>query len=57
MARKSSLTNVLYRAARASATGRAARKGPEALAKREVRRKVYRSEGTATRKLLKIFGL
>lgn len=52
-----SLTDFLYRAARASATGRAARKGPAALAKRAVRRKVYRAEGTATRKLFKGFGL
>ena len=51
------MTDLLYRAARASATARAASKGPEALAKREVRRKVYRSEGKTTRKLLRIFGL
>lgn len=57
MAKKASLTDMLYRAARASATGRAASKGPEALAKREVRRKVYRSEGSATRRFLKMFGL
>ena len=57
MARKSSLTNLLYRAARASATGRAASKGPAALAKRQVRRAVYRSEGKETRRLFKMFGL
>lgn len=52
-----SLTDVLYRLARASATGRAARKGPAALAKRQVRRAVYRTEGKATRRLFKGFGL
>ena len=57
MARRSSLTNMLYKLARASATGRAASKGPEALAKREIRKKVYRSEGKATRRIFKIFGL
>lgn len=57
MARRSSLTNMLYKLARASATGRAASKGPEALAKREIRKKVYRSEGKATRRIFKSFGL
>ncbi len=57
MARKSTLTSLLYRMARASATGRAARRGPAALAKRQVRRRVYRAEGKATRKLFKGFGL
>jgi len=57
MARRSSLTNMLYKLARASATGRAASKGPEALAKRQIRRKVYRAEGKATRKFFKGFGL
>ncbi len=57
MARKSSLTNMLYKAARASATARAASKGPAALAKRQVRRAVYKSEGRETRRLFKKFGL
>ena len=57
MARKSSLTNVLYRMARASATARAASKGPEALAKREVRKEVYKAEGKSTRRFLRMFGL
>lgn len=57
MARRGGLTNTLYRLARASATGRAASRGPEALAKREVRRKVYRAEGKATRRFFKGFGL
>ena len=57
MARKSSLTNMLYGLARASATGRAASRGPAALAKRQVRRKVYRAEGRTTRRILRKFGL
>ena len=57
MARKTSLTDLLYRMARASATGRAARKGPESLAKREARREVYKAEGKSTRRFLRIFGL
>jgi hypothetical protein len=38
-----SLTSILYKAARMSATGRAARKGPTALSKRYVRKAVGRS--------------
>ncbi|HVA73879.1 MAG TPA: hypothetical protein VNF71_04890 [Acidimicrobiales bacterium] len=57
MARRSSLTNTLYRLARASATGRAASRGPASLAKRQVRRAVYRSEGKETRRFFKMFGL
>lgn len=38
-----SLTSMLFKAARLSATGRAARRGPNALAKRQVRRTVGRS--------------
>jgi hypothetical protein len=57
MARNSSLTNTLYRLARASATGRVASKGPASLARREVRRRVYRAEGTTTRRILRKFGL
>lgn len=57
MTRRGGLTDFLYRLARASATGRAASKGPAALAKRQVRRRVYRAEGKATRKLFKGFGL
>ena len=57
MARKNSLTNILYRMARASATGRAAKKGPAALANREIRREVYKAEGKSTRRFLKTFGL
>ena len=57
MARRSSLTNFLYALARASATGRAASKGPAALGKRYVRKAVYRREGTETRRIFKSFGL
>ena len=57
MAKRGSVTDLLYKLARASATGRAASKGPEALAEREIRRKVYRAEGKATRKIFKSFGL
>jgi hypothetical protein len=57
MTRKPSLTNDLYRAARLSSSVRAARKGPTAYAKHQVRRKVYRAEGVATRRWLRIFGL
>jgi hypothetical protein len=53
MARRSSLTNTLYRMARASATARAASRGPGALARRTVRRRVYRAEGKATRRFFK----
>ncbi len=52
-----SLTNDLYRLARLSADGRAIRKGPAAVGKRIVRRKVYRSEGMATRRALRKVGL
>jgi hypothetical protein len=55
--RKTSFTDFLYALARASATARAASKGPAALAKRQVRRRVYRAEGKATRKLFKGWGL
>ncbi len=48
-----SLTNMLYKLARASATGRAARKGPTALGKRYVRKAVYRTEGKATRRAMR----
>ncbi len=51
------LTNALYKLARASATGRAARRGPDAVAKRVVRRQVYRVTNKATRQALRRFGL
>lgn len=52
-----SLTSALYRAARMSANGRSVRKGPSAVVKRQVRRAVYRKEGSITRKIFKGFGL
>lgn len=57
MARRGSFTDLLYRMARASATGRAASRGPAALAKRQARRVVYRAEGKETRRLFKSLGL
>lgn len=51
-----SATSTLFRLARLSADGRAAGKGPAAAAKRQVRRKVYRAEGRATRKIFRGFG-
>lgn len=50
-----SLTSALYKLARASATGRAVKKGPGAVAKRQVRRAVYRKEGNLTRKVFRNF--
>jgi len=57
MARRGSLTNMLYKVARASATGRAASRRPAALAKRQIRRRVYRAEGRTTPRIFKTFGL
>lgn len=51
------VTSALYKMARASATARAARRGPGALVRQQVRRKVYRTEGRATRRTLRRFGL
>lgn len=42
MARRRSITNDLYRAARFSADMRAVSKGPGAVVKREIRKVVYR---------------
>jgi hypothetical protein len=55
MARRGGLTNLLYTLARAPATGRAVRRGPQASANRQVRRQVYRAEGRATRRFFKGF--
>lgn len=49
------LTSMLYKLARASATGRAARQGPAALAKREVRKAVYRKTSGQTARVLRNF--
>jgi hypothetical protein len=37
--------------------GRAGRRGPAAVARRAVRRRVYRAEGRTTRRIFKGFGL
>jgi hypothetical protein len=52
-----SVTNDLYKLARASATIGAASRGPGPLAKRYVRKAVYRKEGTLTRAILRSLGL
>jgi hypothetical protein len=57
MARRGSITDMLYRLARASATGRAAGRGPAALAKPQLRRRVYRADGRTTRRISKSLGL
>ncbi|HET9689691.1 MAG TPA: hypothetical protein VFP61_00955 [Acidimicrobiales bacterium] len=57
MARRRSFTSQLYRVARLSAGARAASRGPKAVVKRQVRRRVYRTEGTLSRRLLRSFGL
>ena len=48
-----SLTSWLYRMARASATGRAVRKGPAAIGRREVRKAVYRKTNGQTARMLR----
>jgi hypothetical protein len=57
MPRRRSLTSQLYRAARLSNDVRAASQGPEALAKRRVRRRAYGASGGFTRRVLRTFGL
>lgn len=57
MARRSSFTSQLYRAARMSNNLRAASQGPTAYAKRVVRRKIYGKQMSLTRRFLKGFGL
>ena len=47
----------LYRAARTLGTAQAAAQGPAALARRQVRRAVYRRSNRATGSLLRAFGL
>ncbi len=49
-----SITDTLYRLARASATGRSIRKGK--YPQRVVRRSVYREEGKLTRRLFRNLG-
>jgi hypothetical protein len=55
--RRRSLTNEFYRAARLSNDMRAASRGPEAYAKRRVRRRAYRAGGGVTRSILRAFKL
>ena len=57
MPRRRSLTSQLYRAARVSNNLRAASRGPGAYAKRQVRRRAFRSSGGITRSILKALGL
>lgn len=57
MARRKSLRSQLYRAARDLGNVEAASQGPAALAKRQVRRKAYRSTNRALGGLLRVFGL
>jgi hypothetical protein len=55
--RRRSLTSQLYRAARASNNLRAVSRGPNAYAKRVVRRRAYRTSGNLTRSILQAFKL
>lgn len=57
MARKQSLTSMLYRAARTSNNLRAASRGPGAFSKRMVRREAYKTSGRATGGFLRLFGI
>jgi hypothetical protein len=57
MARRKSLRSQLYRAARDLGNVVAASKGPGALAKRQVRRSVYRRTNSGVGSLLRAFGL
>jgi len=57
MPRKKSLTSQLYSLARTSNNLRALSRGPNAYAKRVVRRKVYSKSMGLTRRFLKGFGL
>lgn len=57
MARRGSVTDMLYKMARASNTARAASRGPVSLGKREIRRRAYRVTGRMTRRALRRFGL
>ena len=57
MARRKSLRSQFYRAARDLGNLEAAEKGPGSYGKRVVRRRVYRSTNTWTRRFLRGFGL
>ena len=47
-------SDTLYRLARASNTARAAARGPVPLAKRQIRRRVYRREGSLSREIVPV---
>jgi hypothetical protein len=53
MSRKTSVTSILYRAARTSADLRAVRKGPAAVGKRIIRKQVYRKTNGVLAQILK----
>ena len=57
VARRKSLGNQLYRAARDFGNVQAARGGPTSYGKRVVRRKVYRTTSGINRRVLKDLGL
>ncbi len=57
MTRERSLRSQLYRDARILGNIEAAVQGPEAFAKRTVRRKVYKQTNKITRSILRGFGL
>ena len=57
MARRRSLRSQLYRSARILGDVETLSKGPAAYGKRVVRKKAYRSSGSLTRSLLRIFDL
>jgi hypothetical protein len=57
MARRRSFRSNLYRAARLMGDMEAAERGPTSYGKRLVRKRIYRAEGSFTRKLLRGFGL
>lgn len=57
MTRRKSLRSQLYRAARDLGNVQAAERGPTSYGKRVVRRKVYRREGSMTRRIFRGFGL
>ena len=57
MPRRKSLRSQLYRAARDLGNLQASEKGPGSYGKRVVRRRVYRTTNSLTRRFLKGFGL
>lgn len=57
MPRRKSLRSQLYRAARDLGNLQAGEKGPGSYGKRVVRRRVYRTTNSLTRRFLKGFGL